>query len=435
MPEYLAFALRFIFAKLHSQFIAGMLALLHQPQTNFSSICVTRSSLRSLLAVSVMVLAACAAEPTTESSQPELAAPTPLPAPTVAESSAVEVATPSPVPATDDAATNRNIELVATHPERYVVVPRDTLWDIAARFLEDPWVWPEIWEVNPQIGNPHLIYPGDIISLAYVDGRPVLRVDRPGGAIAGDGSTTKVSPRIRSLPLDQAIPSISPAAVEQFTTQPLVITQEEFEAAPYILGNDDGHLISAAGNRIYARGIDNQNETLYSIYRRGGPFIDPDTDEQLGYEAVYVGDGRITAFGDPATLLVTDSSREAINGDRLFPQDRGRIRHNYVPRAPITELNGKIISLFDAISQTGRSQIIVINIGQRDGLEVGDILAIEQSGGTVRDVFKKGKPEDVELPTTRAGIMMTFRTFERVSYGLIMKSTRPIKLFDLVTNP
>ncbi len=336
-----------------------------------------------------------------------------------------------------------------SYPESYTVVIGDTLWDIASRFLEDPWVWPQIWDVNPQIANPHLIYPGDIISLIFVDGEPRLVVDRPGleqpggvpttepvvtDAAPAEGGVVRLSPSIRIEPLGQAIPSISASAIRQFTVKPRVLTEEELDAAPYIIGNYDGRLISASGNQVYVRGLDNVDESLYSIYRPGKQFVDPDTDEILGIEVVYVGDAKVISFGDPSTMVITENNREALNGDVLLPLDRGKVAHDYIPRNPAIGFEGKIISLFDAITQTGQNQTVAVNIGQRDGIEIGDMLAVFTPGGSLLD-RRRGKRENVALPDERTGLVMIVRSFDRVSYGLIMESARPIHLNDVVTNP
>jgi hypothetical protein len=328
------------------------------------------------------------------------------------------------------------------------VVRGDTLWDIAERFLRNPWVWPEIWQVNPQINNPHLIYPGDRISLIYRDGRPRLYVERPDAMGSGGASThvsqsidangtqvVKLSPRVRAHELGQAIPSIAASAIQQFTVKPRVVTKEELDGAPYIIGNYDGRLISATGHQVYARGIADNEETLYSVYRSGEAFVDSDTGEILGYEVKLVGDAKVLDFGDPATLVITDNNRETLAGDRLFPADKGRTSHNYVPRVPDITFNGRVIRLYDAVSQVAQNQVVAINLGQRDGIEVGDILAVERHGQLVRDPYSTKRNEKVELPNMRAGVLMVFRNFDRVSYGLIMRSERSILLNDLVTNP
>ena len=330
-----------------------------------------------------------------------------------------------------------------SYPDAYTVVRGDTLWGIAARFLNDPWIWPQIWDVNSQIANPHLIFPGDVISLVWIDGQPRLQGQRPGGeepVVTGvsvdpaGNQTVRLSPSIRVQALDESIPIISANAVQQFAVKPRVLTKAELEAAPYIIGNVEEHLISASGNRVYARGIKETDEALFSVYEIGEEFIDPDSREFLGVEAIYVADAKVNTYSDPSILTITDSKREVSNGNVLLPLDRGKVAHDYIPRVPDLGFDGRVISLFDAVAQSGQNQAIAINIGQRDGLEIGDILAIERDKGTTVDRYGSGR-ETVALPRERSGIIMIIRAFDRVSYGLIMESTHPIHLDDLVTNP
>ncbi len=323
------------------------------------------------------------------------------------------------------------------HPKQYVVKKGDTLWDIARTFLKDPWFWPEIWHINPQIANPHLIYPGDVISLVYINGQPKLVVSRHWQASATGGvrqATERLQPRVRIEPLGEPIPSIPLDAVEQFMSHPRVITKDQLEQAPYVIGNFDGRLVSALNDEVYVRGIQSQDDALFTIFRPTKVLRDPKSDEVLGYEVAEVADAKMIDFGDPSTLIITKSLREALNGDRLLPQDRSQTEHNYLPRRPELPFKGSVISLFDAISHVAQNQIVVINIGQRDGIEVSDVLAIERRGRKVKDRYSGKKDDVVHLPDTRAGVIMIFQVYDRVSYGLIMESTRAIQLNDIVTN-
>lgn len=330
------------------------------------------------------------------------------------------------------------------HPVRYVVKRGDTLWDIAALFLEDPWVWPEIWSVNPQIENPHLIYPGDIITLAYVGGEPRLIVERPGMEPierpvepSEEGLTVeRVEPEIRELPLEAAIPTIPADAIRQFLNRPRVLPLEELESAPYIVGNYEGRLISATGDDVFARGFPEGGPQArrYNVVRPGDPLTDPGTGELLGYEAIHAGQGVVRQLGDPVKVSLVDSEREILSGDRLFPSDQDPARANYIPREPDQPVEGQIIALFDAISQVGSNQVVVINLGARAAMEPGTVLGIRQSGGVVRDNYSD-EPEEVTLPPQEVGTLLVFKVFDRVSYGLIMDSTRAIHLHDSVTNP
>jgi len=322
-------------------------------------------------------------------------------------------------------------DLRPQRPVRYTVRRGDTLWDIAGRFLRDPWLWPEIWSVNPQIANPHLIYPGDVIRLIWVDGEPRLHVERP----RGEPGVRELEPQIRRLPLEDAIPSIPAEAVRNFLNRPRVVTPEQMDAAPYILGTREDRLIMATGDEVFARGIDPSDFGRYSVFRLGEALVDPDTGETLGYEAIHTGEASVLQHGDPARLRLVDTEREVRNGDRLLPIEDFVPPSRYIPKVPDDQVEGRIIGLFDAITQVATNQIVVLNRGTADGMQIGTVLGIEQSGGTVTDPYADEPGEEVQLPRDRVGELMIFRTFDRVSYALIMSSTRPVRLHDYVANP
>lgn len=318
------------------------------------------------------------------------------------------------------------IALNPQHPERYVVVKGDTLWDISETFLRDPWLWPEVWYINPQIENPHLIYPGDVISLVYIDGKPQLRVQR-------GHRTVKLSPEVRATPLDQAIPTIPIDAIHQFLTKPLVLDADALDSAGYVLDTADEHIVTGAGDRIYARGTTTEFDR-YNVFEPQQAYIDPDTGELLGHRALYVGEAVIERHGDPATLELVETTREVSLGDRLLPVREEEVRTHFLPGTPDNEIEGKIIAVVDGVTQIGQYQVVVINRGQREGLEAGDVLKIQQAGALIRDRFGKDR-EQVQLPNEDAGILLVFRTFDKLSYGLVMEATRAIHLMDIVTNP
>lgn len=359
-------------------------------------------------------------------------------APSPAAAPAAEEPAAAPAPAPEPRVTREDVR--RTSPARYTVRRGDTLWDIAARFLRDPWVWPEIWQVNPAIENPHLIYPGDVITLAYIDGEPRLIVDRPDldmRDIPVEPGVRRLEPGIRRMPVEEAIASIPADAIRQFLNRPRVITRAEMDHAPYIIGNHEGRLISGEGQEVFARGFDAEQAGRYSVFRPGSDLVDPDTGEVLGYEAIYAGEAAVRDYGDPTRLQLTRTEREVLNGDRLLPMDREIAPQRYIPRIPEETVDGRIIALFDAITQVAANQVVVINRGTREGMEVGTMLGIDQSGGTIRDTYSgtSGTGELVELPARRVGTMMVFRPYERVSYALIMQATRSIQLHDRVTNP
>ena len=314
------------------------------------------------------------------------------------------------------------------HPDRHVVVKGDTLWDISGTFLDSPWLWPEIWYVNPQIDNPHLIYPGDVITLVYVDGEPQLRVQRGKG-------TFKLSPKVREERLDKAIPTIPIDAIQQFLTQPLVADKETMENAAYVVSSAGEHLIVGAGDRIYARGLADDQGDRFHVFRPGDPYIDPVTNEVLGHEALYLGDSSVERFADPATLKLTRTTREINIGDRLMPMTQEDVHAYFAPHSPDASIEGSIISVVDGVSQIGQYQIVVLNRGSREGVDVGTVFEIYQAGDRIMDQVSKERNASVKLPDEKAGILMVFRTFDKVSFGLIMKATSALHVGDIVRTP
>jgi LysM repeat protein len=331
------------------------------------------------------------------------------------------------------------VALNPNHPDSYVVVKGDTLWDISARFLQDPWKWPEVWELNPQIKNPNLIYPGDVVSLIFRDGKPVLTVQRAAPAVAppSEPNVVKLEPEIRITTLERPIPTVPTDAIEQFLLKAQVVSAEESKNSGYIVSMEDERLIGGTGNKIYARNIKQHPGGHFEVVRLGKVYRNPgaDEDDVLGYEALHIADAQVDAYGDPSTLTIVKATREALIGDRLLPsQDESAINYNFIPSAPKKEVEGNIISLFDAVSRVGQYQVVVLNKGQSDGLQPGHVLAIYRAGATVRDTVN-GKGKEITLPDTRSGVLMVFRVFDKVSYGLIMTATRDVHLYDMVRNP
>ncbi len=320
-----------------------------------------------------------------------------------------------------------DVVLNPQHPDRYTVVKGDTLWDISARFLRDPWLWPEVWQVNPQVANPHLIYPGDVLSLVYQDGKPRIQATPSGDY--------RLSPRVRVESLENAIPTIPLDAIEQFLLRAIVVEEGELDDAPYVVQAADEHVITGAGDRVYVRGIEGRDVTLFDVYEPGGPYIDPDTGEVLGYEALYAGTGPVQAFGDPATVHLVSTAREVRTGDRLRPADRAVVDTHFQPHAAPSGTEGHIISVLNGISQIGQFNVVALDLGERDGMEVGHVMRVFQQGKVIRDRVSDKRGEKVKLPDEEAGIVMVFKTFEKVSYGLIMSATRAIHINDFVRTP
>ncbi|HEX5786669.1 MAG TPA: LysM domain-containing protein [Woeseiaceae bacterium] len=316
------------------------------------------------------------------------------------------------------------VPLAAGHPDEYVVQVGDTLWDIAGRFLNDPWYWPEIWYVNPNIENPHLIYPGDVLGLVYIDGQPRITNVR--------ASTYRLSPQARVTPLTEAVTSIPYEAISAFLRSGVVLEKKQADELPYLLETRGDHLIAAAGNEIYVRGLDSDSPgTRYSVVHIGDPLVDPDNDRVVGYQGIWVGDGTLRRGGDPATVWLTDTAQEAIRGDRLLPEQTD-IPLNFFPKAPSSAIDGRIMSVIGGVTQIGQYQVVVMNRGARDGLETGDVLTVFQTGEVVEDEIQGG---DVKLPDEEAGTVMVFKVYDGISYGLVMEATQAIHIHDAVRNP
>jgi hypothetical protein len=350
---------------------------------------------------------------------------TPEPAP--APEPVVEAPAPAPEPAP-------KVEIKPSAPQEYVVKKGDTLWDISTKFLNDPWYWPEIWHVNPQIANPHLIYPGDVITLFYIDGKPYLGIN--GGPRVEEIQREKLEPTVRVEPVQRDDDIVPIQTIHQFIVHPRVVDEDTLKKAPYIVDSQDKRLVYGPNERVYVRGIEgDQLARRYSVYRKGTRLLDPQTGEFLGYEAVHVGEARLEhQDGVVSTVMLENTVREALRGDLLMPIEDNYNR-TFIPHAPSNTIDGEIISLFDAISQIGQNQVVVLNVGARDGLEKGHVLAVNQAGRTVRDEFARRGDKTITLPEERAGVLMIFRTFDKVSYGLIMEATRAIHLGDTVSNP
>ena len=326
------------------------------------------------------------------------------------------------------------VKLKANHPDRYVVVKGDTLWDISGRFLQDPWHWPEIWQNNPEIKNPHLIYPGDVISLVIVNGKPALRLSRK----QQGRPTVKLSPHAQFSSLSSAIPTIPLDAIKQFLLYPRIISKQELEQAGYIFAQDEGRLISGSGDKVYTRGMPTKLGQQFSIIRPGEAYRNPgaDKDDILGYEALQIALGKVSGTGDPSTLLVKQAKREILIGDRLLPlKDEAKLDQYFLPHAPDLPVKGTIIAVLDGVSRIGQYHTVVLNKGKQAHLETGHVLAVDQTGEIARDTVEPQHGKTVRLPNERAGTIMVIRVFDRVSYALVMEARRDMRVYDTFTNP
>lgn len=362
-------------------------------------------------------------------------------------------------------------------PDTYTVVKGDTLWGIAGKFLKDPYKWPLVWQMNQdQIKDPHRIYPGDVIRFDRAALALALEGGGAGGLSAGQAeaaaNVVRLEPRVRAEPLQAAIPSIPGQVIGPFLSQPLVIEEGGLDNAPTILATAESRVIVGAGDTAYADRIGSNDGVNWQIFRPGEALRDPDTGEVLGYEAKYVGDARVRRFGHPTTLEITKARQEINRGDRLTPA-REVIFPSYVPRAPDKMIQGAIVSVDGGVSELGQYQIVSLNRGSRDGLQVGHVLASYHRGATV-DTSGRARtfletsglagtievtpnpvvpdppappaPTDhkvgvaavgsmLKLPDERNGLVFVFRVFEKMSYGMVMSATRPIYIGDVVRTP
>jgi hypothetical protein len=335
-------------------------------------------------------------------------------------------------------------------PLRYVVKKGDTLWAIANTFLKDSWQWPELWYVNPKVANPHLIYPGDVLYLYYVDGAPQLAKVGEGPGEGGEsgptgpvevippGGITTGTPTARELPLDQAIYAIPAEQIRAFLRGPRVIDEDELDDAPYIVDFEEKALMAAADSHAYVLDIEDEAITNYQVVRRSQEYEDPDDGDTIGFEVLPVADAEVRVLSDdddvPSTVYLLRSDMEARIGDYLLPVETDVQALRFMPHAPDKEVDGKIISVHNGMSQIAQYQIVTLNRGKEHGIEPGHVLTVWQTGRKSKDpyaLFGGG----VRLPDQKAGTLMVFKSGARVSHALVMAATRPLYVGDKVERP
>ncbi|MDE2148688.1 MAG: LysM peptidoglycan-binding domain-containing protein [Gammaproteobacteria bacterium] len=375
-----------------------------------------RARIRALALLCGLGIAACSQQPATPAGYPlHVPASQPQAAPAAAES--------SPAAVTDlgqARAAAGDLSLRTDAPLHYVVKRGDTLWAIAGYFLRKPWQWPQLWYENPQIRNPHLIYPGEVLTLVWVGGRPRLT------------ATERLEPRVREESIAQAVPTIPLDAIRAFLDGPRLVDRDTLDRAPAIAAFAEQHLMAGANEILYAVGLPAGAGADWQVLRIGRAYRDPDTDELLGYEAVPVGSAVLQAPGNPAQMLLTKTSREALVGDRLLPPEADRYQADFYPHAPAQPVHGRIISVFDGVAEIGQFQIIAINRGARDGLDVGTVLSILQAGNRVPDPRGGGSVQLLDRP---AGIVLVFKVTPKLAYALVMSETQAVHVLDKVAPP
>ena len=353
-------------------------------------------------------------------------------------------------------------ELSPNAPDSYTVKRGDTLWGISGLFLRRPWRWPELWGMNMNaIRNPHLIYPGQVLYLHKENGYARLSTS----ARLGEAGVVRLSPKTRTDTLaGMALPTLPPHIIEAFLSEPLIVDQDELSKAPRIVATMDKRVLIGNGDRAYVRGsqgpmvkVEGQSNQ-YRIFRDTIPLKDPATGEILGYEAKYLGNAELVisetpaqppaqeqgksietdnaaSGGIPATATISKAKNEIYAGDRLLPAPEREFQ-SYVPHAPAAPVNALVVSIYGdtAVTYAGQNQVIAINKGKNDGMDVGTVLQMISRGSVIRDKTTSNR-EVVQLPDENNGYVMVFRTFDRVSYALIMQINRGAVVGDKLISP
>ncbi len=350
-------------------------------------------------------------------------------------------------------------ELAAHAPDNYTVQRGDTLWALSGVFLKSTWRWPELWGMNREdVKNPHLIYPGQKLYLEKKDGRATLHTQQ---SAAGEAptDTVRMSPRIRSESLaSDALPTLKSHLIGPFLAEPVIVDENGLKSAPRIVAAQEGRVLLSRGDRAYARGQGDsalrdepgKKQKTYRIFRNATPLKDPVTGEVLGYEAQYVGKALLVRDEStqesggkddkprtdivPATIDIVTAKEEIRVGDRLLPEPQQQLL-SYVPRAPQSKVDGRIVSVYgSAVVNAAQNQVVSINRGTRDGVENGYVMAILKDGARLLDKTDT-VPTEMKLPDERKGLLMVFRTFERLSYALILEITDGARVGDRLGNP
>ena len=372
------------------------------------------------------------------------------------------------------------VELADHAPEVYEVRPGDTLWSIAGRFLRDPWLWPEVWRANDEVDNPNLLYPGERLRLARVDGKPRVMRDAPGVA-TGEMRVVKLSPRVRVSALEAPVPTIPVASIAPFLTESRVADSDDIKRVPYVVGFPDDRTIAGTHDAVFVRSIETAGVSDFEILRPGDALRDPENNRILGYQATFIANAVLERVGDPAILRVTRSEREVAIGDRVIPASRGTCLENVMPRAAPKDERGRILAVMNGVSQIGQYDIVILNRGRREGIESGHVFEVFNGGDEARDEVRDGTADwswrnespltsefwlghewsfdgwirDAPDPNTplplhadirrdratyirplqRAGILMVFRTFDRLSFALVLSAQRAMRVGDPVAAP
>ena len=358
---------------------------------------------------------------------------------TATEAALSSAASAPAAPSTDTGAA-ANPVANPTAPMHYTVKRGDTLWGIATMYLKDPWLWPEVWIINPQVPNPHLIYPGDKLALAYgAGGRVQVRLEEAGVA--------RLDPRLRSDPLASAIPTIPYSAIAAFISRPTLMSSDEIRHAPYVLAFRDMHQVAGNSIEVYVRNLQAVENSRFAVMHIATPLVDPDDGKVLGYEGIYTATALVKRPGEPAKAVLIDLARETLAGDRLMASDN-EVPINFTPSVPTSDVHGHIIDVVGGTDLVGQFYVVAINRGKQHGLVPGTVLAVDQAGDVVRDLYAGGRSIEnsmsgfntafvpkVKLPDERAGTLLVFKVYDRMSYGLIVGASNIFHIGAPVHNP
>ncbi|MEQ8952604.1 MAG: LysM peptidoglycan-binding domain-containing protein [Gammaproteobacteria bacterium] len=333
--------------------------------------------------------------------------------------------------------------LLNEYPDSYVVQEGDSLWNIASQFLRDPQRWPEVWQADEYLDNSDFIYPGDTLRMTFVGGSPRILVQR------GDRTVEQISPQMREQPLTSSIPAIPLEAIENSFTRNRIVTRAEFDAAPYIVANTSNNLALSTGDEILARGEWPLTTNSFEVYRENRVYFDEENELEIGMELEYLGFTTITAVeaADLRRLVINSGAKEIRVGDRLLIRQETRLDATIFPTQPPQYMEGQIIAFMSGEKMGSQLDTVVVNLGIRDNLETGDVLSVHRQGLNVVDEVERERMStgqrfrslfrgaDLQLPDSAIGMLLVYRTFDQLSYAVILSAQEPVQLNNLVSSP
>ncbi len=325
----------------------------------------------------------------------------------------------------------------ADAPNRYIVKKGDTLWDISGRYLESPWRWKEIWATNKQIKNPNLIYPNDILILCVIQGQTLVGIDTGEGCAGIEKQLTgNVVSAVTVTSVANSIPAIPLTAIQHWLDRSTIVRPEDFNSTPYILASKNRNLITASGDKVYAKGVPLIVGQRYGVYREGEKYVEPKTQKVIGLEVVQVASGMVTdvAENGVSSLQLSESyGKEVREGDRVFVELNNVIPPVFYPAPAQVSRGGMIVRVMDSITSAARGSVVAINLGTAQGAKPGDVLTVYQKGPLVRDTIDNDN--SVRLPSEESGMVMVFNSFDDISYAYVLSSELPLNVGDQLLPP